>query len=393
VLEVVLTAYSGKITVSGEGEQSAVLTTALGGTGNTLGVATAPMWTAQTPNVSAVTNFSVNLDQGTFQLISATDDVHLVSASGKTTTDVLEQEIIIQNWSGNNHLLSWNGDWNVTPADVGAAGTYTLSNSTVTLAKLLNWGPNETNTLLEIVGRTILGGGAAAPPDIFDDLIAAWLLEDDNAVNQTDSVGSYTMTKLVGTLTPLAEGIENYAVSASGLLLTNPVAALKPFSATRTYTGWVYPPAISSERNWIGVDEYGGSERGWRMGYNASAQQLVTYSYDGSATSSSTKTANTFTASQWHFWAIIIKDSSYIKYTMANASAGSLPTVETVTLTGALNASTAPFSLFSTINTSAAAVNPMNGRLDEVYVFDVELTQPQLEELYALGAGKFYTAP
>jgi hypothetical protein len=319
-----------------------------------------------------------------------------VSSSGRNTdsTTAKWQEIAIQNWSGDNHLLSWNGDWNVTPADVGAAGTYTLSNSTITLAKLLNWGPNETNTLLEIVGRTILGGGAAAPPDIFDDLIAAWLIEDDNAINQTDSVGSYTMTKAGGTITPLAEGIENYAItgSANGFM-TNPATALKPWSATRTYTCWVRPSWVSSASEFLNIDEYGGSERGVRMGFNSSAQQNVRYSYNGSAETVDTTTANTFTVNQWHFVAMIIKDSSYIKYTMANASAGTLPTVTTETLTGALNNSTAPLALFAAINTSGAAINPMAGRMDEVYVFDVELTQSQLEELYASGAGKFYTAP
>jgi hypothetical protein len=194
-------------------------------------------------------------------------------------------------------------------------------------------------------------------------------------------------------MTALASGIENYAVTGSSLVLTNPAATLKAFSATRTYTGWVYPTSLSSAREFIGAYNYESNQRGWRSGFNASGQQTVQYSYAGTDTVTSTKTANTFTASQWHFFAIVVKDSSYIKYTMANASAGSLPSVETITLTGALHASTAPFCLFGTIMDSGAVVNPLAGRMDEVYVFDVELTSSQLEELYALGSGKFYTAP
>lgn len=394
-LWVVAKATPDAVYASYEYRQDQQLGTVRGGTGTVLGEAVAPISTVYYPLITAATNFSADLAYGRFARVFMDEaDLYLGAISGRpaSTNEMRWQEIEVWNVGATTNTIRVRPD--VFTKGVPTNGL-TLEPNQRELLRVMAYSAEYTNNwVFGSAGSQLVGGGGDTPsePSLWDDAIATYQFEGTNRNQALDSEsgGLHLGAMTADVFTVEQAGVNNYAWQgySPGGALTNNAPTLKPWSAVRTYTGWVRPTSVTSDRQFMGVYDGGLSQAGFRVGWSASGQHNVRYSTNGTTTTYILQTSPAYTVNQWHFFAVVVDKDNYIKTLMANAADGSLPALSTVNLPQSLHQSTAPFVLFASTH-NGAANNIHSGRMDEVTVWDGELTVPELETLYNAGSGSF----
>ena len=230
--------------------------------------------------------------------------------------------------------------------------------------------------------------------------VACWRLNETSGTTAYDSIGGFNGTNngslvlgVTGPTAPAFPGFESantaYQFSGSGTSVSIPALNL---TSNITLTAWVQPAAAQSA-NYPGVVSWSGGGNTISLGFGNGNNRL-TYVRNGSVYSSSSLVVPT---NQWTFIALALSPTNALLYMATNANLI------------AYNTGTTNPALTSFTNTGYLGKNPYasyNGALDEVGIYNQQLTPTQLTNLVSAAQislpavtltapadGSFYVAP
>jgi hypothetical protein len=242
--------------------------------------------------------------------------------------------------------------------------------------------PSSANPLLQLAITP--QPGSTLP---MSDLVAYWRLDEAAGATRVSQVGSFDLTQ-TGTIAQAAAVLGNGARRASSDAGSYLAAATRVTSgavSSLTYAAWGNPSSLTTNQTIIVGSEWGAAgNRGWQCGFvdvGGTDYFRVVLSADGTATAKEYRysTAATMTGAWYH---VAFTFSSGTLKIYIN---GSLVTHEAVTdnaITTIYNATTT-FGLFA----RADGTGSMAGYIDDASLWDVALTDAQIAEMYAGGAG------
>jgi hypothetical protein len=230
--------------------------------------------------------------------------------------------------------------------------------------------------------------------------VACWRLNETSGTTAYDSIGGVNganngslVLGVSGPTTPAWPGFESgntaYQFSGSGTSVSIPALNL---TSNITLTAWVQPAAAQSA-NYPGVVSWSGGGNTISLGFGNGNNRL-TYVRNGSVYSSSSLVVPT---NQWIFIALTLSPTNAVLYMATNSNLI------------AYNTGTTNPALTSFTNTGYLGKNPYasyNGALDEVGIYNQQLTPAQLTNLVSAATtalptvtltapadGSFYVAP
>ncbi len=156
------------------------------------------------------------------------------------------------------------------------------------------------------------------------------------------------------------------------------VDGLNPGAESFTLSAWVY---INSASQYVNQNIYGlwkssGNQRSYKLWYDGGTQKLRFYYSQNGTSSLYLATTGAISADTW-YQSLIRYDGATLGFYIDNSSADSIAGVST------LYSSSADFILGGT----ADASNYLNGRLDNLALWERALTDEEMASLYNSGAG------
>ena len=376
----------GRVEFSWTGDQSRPMGVGPGGTGNSRGVATAPIWTRYTPTVVNVTNWPVELLSGTRVIENFNTNLNIYAVSGAPTdpTEVLGQVWTLRNTNttmANSNKITWAAGINAVGFD-----TNYLWVPTNGYARLeFEVSSDVTNLINRFATTTTLGGGTGTttPSTITNGLIAYWEGQDATDAAMADSHDSYDLTPSSVTHFTVGEtGAINDAWGASsdeGYLSRVNTSLIASSSGARSYVAWVKFTSLNDFDTVFGI--HGSSPNySWRC-YVSSSEFRVHYSLNGTATSFYS-TGDAAVTGNWYMVYVLVDNANdLIGWSLNGESASTQATG------GNLYASASAFTL---CNRSDSIYDGIQGLIQYSGVWDRALTDVELSWLYNSGTPRTY---
>jgi len=234
-----------EVRYSYEGDQSRPLSVTDGGTGGSLGVAEAPTWTVQASGVYSGDQFDINFGEGTFSIVDVSaGDIDIAASSGRPASGVRVQRVLVNNTDASPHSFTLRGQWTLvgleTPQVVPAGGAVALE----------FWATGSTEDdvyVVALTGAAVVGGDPPPATTLLDGLVAAWPMNDATVATVADYIGSLDLApNNAARFTAQETGIlgDCFACGVGGttsyLAAADPTFIAIPDSGeVRTYVAWV----------------------------------------------------------------------------------------------------------------------------------------------------------
>jgi hypothetical protein len=361
-----------EIRYSYEGDQSRPLAVGDGGTGTDYGVSEAPTWTQQVSGLYDTDKYNVNFGEGVYKSISTGANLTLVASSGRPSSGLFRwQKLLVQNSSGSPIDITFRGEW----GKVGIVSPYELAANSSIALEFWAHGTAETDVfVIALTGSATTGGDPPPASTLTNGLIAAYPFNDLANTFAEDVVGTADLTPVtparfsVGATGKIGNGWQTFVGGSSYMISTD--AGLHPDEAeVRTYVFWA---KLSGSGRFMGfnngsssfnpyIDVSGGFVRIW-------------YSLNGSSYNTTTTTLPVIVnGTAWQMFVYVVDRTANFIRVSVDASAFQSQ-AGNVTLTG----NGIQFS-------GVGATSPLNGIIDQLLVYDRELTTAELEQLYGGG--------
>lgn len=221
-------------------------------------------------------------------------------------------------------------------------------------------------------------------------LAGYWRLEEASGTryDRSKNGNHLTSNNTVGQTTGVSANTGNCATFTAASSQYLSIAANSTFQMTNTsftVTGWLMMTTTNTLYRFAGQYDSGANQRAWLLLFflagNPQFQFIV--SSNGTATSSLVMThSGTINPNTWHFFAAYY-DGTKQAMSIDNG------TVDTLTYSSGVSASTAALTLGTALN-SGAVLNPLGGRLDEVGIWKRVLTAAEITFLYNAGSGTHF---
>ena len=229
-----------------------------------------------------------------------------------------------------------------------------------------------------LINPYILGGGAVANP-LWDDLLAYYTA--DNTPN--DALGTYNGTLVNGTT--YGTGIINNGFSFDGVNDRIDFGNVLDFDGTTpfSFSLWSNPSNLTGVKTLFRKYNAATGE-GYVLFYNNG--QLWFYLRDGNSSKLDVRTSSSYTTAITHI---------ALSYDGSRTPSGIKIYIDSVsqtlvTLSNTLTSSTSNTADLTLSSDGGVGLSPIGGIIDELAIFNKELTASEVTELYNSGAGKQY---
>lgn len=243
--------------------------------------------------------------------------------------------------------------------------------------------------------RQAVEGGDPPPPSngLLTGLLGYYALNEagvtDNALDSSSNVRDLTQTNSpqVGTGKLLGCRVFNGATNSRRFTSTDAA-----FAVTDDFTiaGWFRHAVVGAAQAYVSKHDTN-NQRSYKIRATAANAVVLILSTSGTADTTISFSGLTLTTAQWYFFCAR-RTGSTAKISVTPDNESSVRSDSTGSVSGALFASTSPFCIGTGFG-SGAVLDPMNGDVDEVGIWNAHLSDTQVGLLFGggtpLGFGGF----